>query len=385
MMPKLDLTQAFVKKTKVPESLNSIDHYDERMPGLLLKVLPSGRKTYYIRYKNPKKVNCQRKIGNAEILSLSQARALARRKLAEVAMGEDPFKDAPLNLSPTLEAFAENDYIPYVKTYKKSWEMDISRIRNHLLPYFGTMRMKDIEKRDVVQLINDQLPDYKPGSINRVIILLRYMFNLAIKWEIEGVFRNPTAGIPLLKENNQVERFLSAEEAKALLIAIKASKNPMLQHIVSMLILTGARKREVLDAKWEDFDMERTSWRIPNTKAGKARIVPLSDTATALLTKLRKKKRSPYAFANPITLKPYKSIYYSWHTARKEAGLDDVRIHDLRHSFASFLVNAGRSLYEVQTLLGHTQIKTTQRYAHLSTTSLRAASNEVSLAVPELI
>ena len=384
-MPKLDLTQAFVKKTKVPESLNSIDHYDERMPGLLLKVLPSGRKTYYIRYKNPKKVNCQRKIGNAEILSLSQARALARRKLAEVAMGEDPFKDAPLNLSPTLEAFAENDYIPYVKTYKKSWEMDISRIRNHLLPYFGTMRMKDIEKRDVVQLINDQLPDYKPGSINRVIILLRYMFNLAIKWEVEGVFRNPTAGIPLLKENNQVERFLSAEEAKALLIAIKASKNPMLQHIVSMLILTGARKREVLDAKWEDFDMERTSWRIPNTKAGKARIVPLSDTATALLTKLRKKKRSPYAFANPITLKPYKSIYYSWHTARKEAGLDDVRIHDLRHSFASFLVNAGRSLYEVQTLLGHTQIKTTQRYAHLSTTSLRAASNEVSLAVPELI
>jgi integrase len=384
-MPKLDLTQAFVKKTKVPESLNSIDHYDERMPGLLLKVLPSGRKTYYIRYKNPKKVNCQRKIGNAEILSLSQARALARRKLAEVAMGEDPFKDAPVNLSPTLEAFAENDYIPYVKTYKKSWEMDISRIRNHLLPYFGTMRMKDIEKRDVVQLINDQLPDYKPGSINRVIILLRYMFNLAIKWEIEGVFRNPTAGIPLLKENNQVERFLSAEEAKALLIAIKASKNPMLQHIVSMLILTGARKREVLDAKWEDFDMERTSWRIPNTKAGKARIVPLSDTATALLTKLRKKKRSPYAFANPITLKPYKSIYYSWHTARKEAGLDDVRIHDLRHSFASFLVNAGRSLYEVQTLLGHTQIKTTQRYAHLSTTSLRAASNEVSLAVPELI
>ena len=384
-MPKLDLTQAFVKKTKVPESLNSIDHYDERMPGLLLKVLPSGRKTYYIRYKNPKKVNCQRKIGNAEILSLSQARALARRKLAEVAMGEDPFKDAPLNLSPTLEAFAKNDYIPYVKTYKKSWEMDISRIRNHLLPYFGTMCMKDIEKRDVVQLINDQLPDYKPGSINRVIILLRYMFNLAIKWEIEGVFRNPTAGIPFLKENNQVERFLSAEEAKALLIAIKASKNPMLQHIVSMLILTGARKREVLDAKWEDFDMERTSWRIPNTKAGKARIVPLSDTATALLTKLRKKKRSPYAFANPITLKPYKSIYYSWHTARKEAGLDDVRIHDLRHSFASFLVNAGRSLYEVQTLLGHTQIKTTQRYAHLSTTSLRAASNEVSLAVPELI
>ena len=383
-MPKLDLTQAFVKKSKVHEGLSSVDYYDERMPGLLLKVLPSGRKTYYIRYKDLRKVSCQRKIGNAVILNLSEARALARRKLAEVAMGVDPFANAPVNLSPTLEAFAAKDYIPYVKTYKKSWEMDISRIRNHLLPYFGAMRMNDIEKRDVVELINDQLPIYKPGSINRVIILLRYMFNLAIKWETHGVLRNPTAGIPLLKENNQVERFLSSDEAKALLIAIKNSKNPMLQHIVSMLILTGARKREVLDAKWEDFDMERNSWRIPNTKAGKARIVPLSDTATVLLTKLRKKKRSPYTFANPTTLKPYRSIYYSWHTARKQAGLADVRIHDLRHSFASFLVNAGRSLYEVQTLLGHTQIKTTQRYAHLSTTSLRSASNEVSLAVPEL-
>ncbi|MDA0896709.1 MAG: tyrosine-type recombinase/integrase [Proteobacteria bacterium] len=383
-MPKLNLTQGFVRKSEIQKGLASVDYYDERMPGLLLKVLSSGRKTYYIRYKNLKKVSCQRKIGNAVILKLSEARALARRKLAEVAMGGDPFTDTSEILSPTLEAFAANDYIPYVKTYKKSWEMDISRIRNHLLPYFGAVQMKDIEKRDVVQLINDQLPIYKPGSINRVIILLRYIFNLAIKWEVHGVFRNPTAGIPLLKENNQVERFLSAEEAKALLIAIKASKNPKLQHIVSMLILTGARKREVLDAKWEDFDIERKSWRIPNTKAGKARIVPLSDTAIVVLMKLRKKKRSPYAFANPVSLKPYKSIYYSWHTARKLAGLSDVRIHDLRHSFASFLVNAGRSLYEVQILLGHTQIKTTQRYAHLSTTSLRSASNEVSLAVPEL-
>ena len=384
-MPKLNLTQSFVNKAKVEEGITSVDYYDERIPGLLMKVLPSGRKTYYIRYKDKRKVSAQRKLGNAVILTLSDARALARRKLAEIAMGADPFSLLQSNSSPTLEKFAASDYIPYVKTYKKSWEMDISRIRNHLLPYFGEMRMSDIEKRDVVQLINDQLPSYKPGSINRVIILLRYMFNLAIKWEVEGVSRNPTAGIPLLKEDNHVERFLSSEEAKALLIAIKNSKNPMLQHIISMLILTGARKREVLDAKWEDFDMERNIWRIPTTKAGKARIVPLSDTASVLLIKLRQRKRCAHAFANPATLKPYSSVYYSWHTARKEAGLSDVRVHDLRHSFASFLVNAGRSLYEVQTLLGHTQIKTTQRYAHLSTASLRSASNEISLAVPELI
>ena len=384
-MPKLNLTQSLVNKAKVEEGITSVDYYDERIPGLLMKVLPSGRKTYYIRYKDKRKVSSQRKLGNAVILTLSDARALARRKLAEIAMGADPFSLIQSNPSPTLKKFAASGYIPYVKTYKKSWEMDISRIRNHLLPYFGAMRMSDIEKRDVVQLINDKLPSYKPGSINRVIILLRYMFNLAIKWEVEGVSRNPTTGIPLLKEDNHVERFLSSEEAKALLIAIKNSKNPMLQHIISMLMLTGARKREVLDAKWEDFDMERNIWRIPTTKAGKARIVPLSDAASVLLIKLRQRKRCAHAFANPATLKPYSSVYYYWHTARKEAGLSDVRVHDLRRSFASFLVNAGRSLYEVQPLLGHTQIKTTQCYARLSTTSLRSASNEISLAVPELI
>lgn len=244
--------------------------------------------------------------------------------------------------------------------------------------------MNDIEKRDVVALINELAENFKPGTINRVVILLRYLFNLAIKWEVEGVTSNPTSGIPLLKENNQNERFLSALDAKALLRAIKYSRNKMLKHIVPMLILTGARKREVLDAKWEDFDIARQIWRIPTTKSGKARVVPLSDMATRLVKQLQETKRCDYVFANPNTRKPYKSFYYSWHSARKDAGLDDLRVHDLRHSFASFLVNAGRSLYEVQTLLGHSQIKTTQRYAHLSADSLRKASNEVSVAVPEL-
>ncbi|MDP4783072.1 MAG: site-specific integrase [Gammaproteobacteria bacterium] len=287
-------------------------------------------------------------------------------------------------LSPTLEAFAANDYIPYVKTYKKSWEMDESRLRNHILPHFGKRRMNDIERRDVVALINRLAENFKPGTINRVVILLRYLFNLAIKWEVDGVTSNPTSGIPLLKENNQNERFLSALEAKALLRAINYSRNKMLKHIVPMLILTGARKREVLDAKWEDFDLARQIWRIPTTKSGKARVVPLSDTAAKLVERLQEKKSGDYVFANPNTRKPYNSFYYSWHSARKDAGLDDLRVHDLRHSFASFLVNAGRSLYEVQTLLGHSQIKTTQRYAHLSSDSLRKASNEVSVAVPEL-
>ena len=383
-MAKLILTQSFVNDFSLASGLKSEDFYDERVAGLLLKVLPSGRKTFYIRFKKRNESAVQKKIGNAAILKLADARTLARRYLSAVAKDEDPFAEIASASAPKIVTFALDDYIPYVKTYKKSWDMDVSRITNHILPSFGDLKMSELQKKDVIELINTLLKTHKPGSVNRIVILLRYMYNLAIKWEVTGVEKNPTAGIPLLKENNQVERFLSSLEAKALLRSIKHSRNPMLQHIIPMLILTGARKREVLDAKWEDVDWDRSLWYVLTTKAGKARVVPLSESALALLENLHERKRSPYIFANPNTLKPYKSFYYSWHTARLNAGLGDVRVHDLRHSFASFLVNAGRSLYEVQTLLGHTQIKTTQRYAHLSSESLRSASNEIANAVPEL-
>lgn len=143
------------------------------------------------------------------------------------------------------------------------------------------------------------------------------------------------------------------------------------------MILTGARKREVLDAQWGDFDLERRQWRIPTTKSGRPRHVPLSDGVLQLLAAVPHDASHPWVFANPETKKPYVSIFASWNTARTRAGLADVRIHDLRHSFASFLVNAGRSLYEVQKILGHTQVKTTQRYAHLAQETLVDACNSV--------
>lgn len=188
-------------------------------------------------------------------------------------------------------------------------------------------------------------------------------------------------GVPLMEENNKKERYLSAEEAQRLYEAVCASPNPMLKYIVPMLILSGARKREVLDAKWEDFDFTRRIWRIPMTKTGKARHVPLSDGALTILSTMPRDMNCPWVFANPDTGKPYVSIFCAWDTARKHAGLSDVRIHDLRHSFASLLINSGRTLYEVQHLLGHSQVKTTQRYAHLSQDTLLAAANAATRAL----
>ena len=214
---------------------------------------------------------------------------------------------------------------------------------------------------------------YAPATANRVVILTRYMFNLARKWKIPGAEHNPASGVELFEENNKRERFLNAEEVQRLVAAVKASDNSQLQYIVPLLLLLGCRKRELLDAQWDHFDLERRVWRIPLSKTGKARHVPLSADVVTLLGQVPRWEGCPYVVPNPKTRKPYVSIFYSWDSARKEAGLPEVRMHDLRHSTASFLVNSGRSLYEVQKILGHTQLKTTQRYAHLSQATLLEA------------
>lgn len=141
------------------------------------------------------------------------------------------------------------------------------------------------------------------------------------------------------------------------------------------MLLTGTRKRELLDAKWDQFDLPRRAWRVPTTKAGKPRSVPLSEDAIKIIDDLPRWKDCPYLIPNPATKKPYTSVFHAWDKARKQAGLGDVRMHDLRHSAASNMANSGQSLYTVGKVLGHSQPRTTQRYAHLSNETLVAAAN----------
>lgn len=384
-MSKITLTQAFVDSLACPIGKNRADYFDTKTTGLLVQVLISGRKTYYLRYQNDRKKTVQTKLVNAHLIKLSDARKLADNMRTKIAMGEDPFAHKKiLKDVPTVAAFIADSYLPYIKTYKRSWITDVSLINNQILPNFGKLYLDEVSKKSIIQFISVHSQTHMPGSVNRVIILMRYIFNLALRWETAGLSKNPTAGIPLLEENNKKERYLTGAEASALIGALKESDNAMLQYIVPMLIMTGARKREVLDAKWEDLNIEQRIWCIPLAKSGKARHVPISDGVLSLLDSVPHVEGCAYVFANPKTKLPFVAVYCSWHTARKSVNLADVRMHDLRHSFASFLVNSGRSLYEVQRILGHTQIKTTQRYAHLSQDSLLAAANEISKAVPIL-
>jgi integrase len=380
-MAQISLTQAFVNTAACPRDQTKQEITDKACKGLILEVRQSGGKTYYLRYTNHRGKQRQYRIGNATVLTLSQARYKSKLALNQAALGQDPCEEKEQTKQvPTFAQFIADQYMPYVKSYKRSWDTDVSLLKNHLLPRFGKRYMDEITRQDIVKMHADRKASgAAPGSANRLLIMMRYIFNLTLKWEVPGIKVNPCKGIPLMEENNKMERYLSVEEAERLYEAVCKSENTMLKYIVPMLILTGARKREVLDAKWEDFDLGRRAWRIPISKSGKARHVPLSDGALNVLASMPRKVE--WAFANPDTGKPYVSVFCAWNTARESAGLSDVRMHDLRHSFASLLINSGRTLYEVQHILGHTQVKTTQRYAHLSQDTLLAAANSATVAL----
>lgn len=374
-MAKLLLTPQLVKSTSCPPEKRKTDFFDTDCKGLMLEVGITGRKTYYLRYQNERGRTKQLRLADAADVTLAQAKTLASKYRNQIAMGEDPANArSALKQVPTVGAFIYQQYIPYTKNYKRSWSTDAGLLRNHIEPVWGRKYMDEITKQDVITLMSNHRKTHAPGSCNRLLIIVRYMFNLALRWEVPNVKGNPTAGFKLMEENNLHERYLTKEEAAALYAQLEKSDNQMLRFIIPALILTGARKREVLDAKWEDFDVDRRIWRIPVSKTGR-RHVPLSDGMLKLLHQVPRLSNCPYVFANPKTRKPFISIFYSWDTARTRAGLAEVRIHDLRHSFASFLVNAGRSLYEVQKILGHTDVKTTQRYSHLAQTTLIDAVN----------
>jgi integrase len=380
-MPKLRFTPQFVKTAICEQGKRKTLYFDIDCKWLILEVRSSQTATYYLRYQGVRGTTRLLKIGDSRDLSLAQARQMADKYRSMIAMGEDPASErSELKQVPTVYDFIHKSYLPFVEGYKRSWKCDLGLLRKHIEPVWGKKYLDQITKADIISLFAKHRTTHAPGSCNRLLILLRYMFSLAKKWEIPAIKSNPTEGIPLMKENNKRERYLSSEEAQVLYEELKRSDNKMLQYIVPMLILTGARKREVLDARWEDFDFERKSWRIHTTKLGRPRHVPLSDGVISLLESIPRFD-CEWVLPNPKTLKPYVQVFYSWDTARKAVGLDEVRMHDLRHSFASFLVNSGRTLYEVQRLLGHTQIKTTQRYAHLSPDTLLDASNAASRAV----
>ncbi len=363
------LTENMVAELSCPQGRRHFEVFDTLMRGLYVDVLDNGRMSYRVRYRMAGRSRVQT-LGDARVLTLKEAREAARLVLRQVLAGLDPRQQVIGGgfAGPSVQDFFMQKYLPFVKGYKRSWYMDASILRTHILPVLGGLAMGAVTPPDIAAVISSMRSrGYAPSTCNRILILLRYGYTLALRWQVEGVTGNPARELKNFQEDNRIERYLTGDQAEALLRAVRGSQNPLLAPVVSFLVMTGARKREALDARWEDIDWEQRQWRIPRSKSGKVRYVPLSAGALQVLGMLHDQRgKSDHVFVNPATGRPFVSLFCSWNRARCEAGLPDLRMHDLRHSFASFLVNAGRSLYEVQELLGHADIRTTSRYAHLS-------------------
>ena len=383
-MPAQALTTEFLTTLpgREPES-NAVCYFDTEIKGFLLEHRASGGATYYFRYRDAAGKVKMENLGKADEVSLQDARVKAHKMKLMVKDGGDPkkegyrFKDVP-----TFGKFVDERYLPYAKTRKRSWKTDEIILRTHLVPRFGELRMNRITRADVVAMHQQAREDgYAAGTCNRLLVLMKFIYNCAIRWDILPPKSNPCDGVEAFEDNGARERYLTPKEVRRLFDELDANPNVQVGQIVRLLLYTGARKREVLDAKWENIDFERRLLTVPISKSGKPRHIPLSDAAMELLQSLPRDPELPWVFSNPKTKKPPVSIFCAWDTIRKRVGIPEVRLHDLRHSYASFLVNAGRSLYEVQKLLGHHDPKVTMRYAHLAPGALIDAANVVGKVV----
>jgi len=373
-MPKRKLDAAFCAAATCPPGKKRTDYWDTIITGFVIEVRATGGKTYYLRYFDEAGRQRQNKIACFEDVTFDQARKVAQRRRSEVVLGDDPAtKKEKRRAIPTYAALA-GQHLAHAKTYQRKPENVERVIRIHLLPRWGKLRLDEIKQQDIAKWFAE-LRDggLAPATVEKVRVTFNRSFELGGRWEVPGAEQNPVKSVPRPKFNNARERYISVAEAERLHKAVQASANPLLAVIVGLLLLTGARKMELLKAKWDHVDFERQTWHIPDSKTGKPRYVPLSRAAIDLIALLPRWPGCPWLLANPKTRKPYTDIKRAWNTARDAAGLPGLRLHDLRHSAASFMINAGIDLYAVGRILGHADHQSTMRYSHLANDTLRAA------------
>lgn len=336
----------------------------------------SQRKFFYLHYTihgSRKKA----KVGEFPAIGIQEARQQALEWRAAIDRGIDPLEQRDrVRQMPTFEQFAMGEYLPYAKEHKVSWDMDESKLRLHLLPKLGSRRLCDISTRDV-QMYHAQIKaSHSAATANRHLALLSKMFRMALSWQ--RIDRNPCPGITKFREPQQRTDCLSHEDMQKMLKAMESEKNLQAKTALKLLLLSGTRREEALQSRWEDIDLDAALWYLPKTKNGKTRHVLLNPEAVELLRNHPRVNGSPWVFPGRDPSKPLNNPRKAFTRILTSANLPHMKIHGLRHAFASLAVSAGASLYQVQHLLGHASPTTTQRYAHLANDVLRQASASVS-------
>lgn len=396
---RVRITDQFVKQAE-PQNRAAPIFMDADLIGFGVQVRPSGRKTFTLDYSFERR---RRRIfiGDYPEWPVTAAREEAKRLKREIDRGVDPLAIREERFDALTVAELVQRYLSdHVVRLSKDSATDISRMmQTHVIPAWGRRKAADITTADVDQLLAQialgrarphksktkqkrarTLKGARPTPVraNRVGAAIRKMFNLAIRWKVRN--DNPAAAFIRNPEHPR-ERFLDRKEIELLSEVLSRHANQRFAHILRLLLLTGARRGEVLNARWEQLDLEAAVWTKPaaTTKQRRLHRAPLSGAAVQLLKAIRAGVPAdcPWVFPGDAAGKPVHEIKRFWDDVRIKAGLPGVRIHDLRHTFASLLVSGGMSLPMIGKLLGHTQVQTTQRYAHLFDDPLRAGLDQV--------
>lgn len=359
-----------------PTDRKAVEYSCLDMPGLRLSHSRSGRKTFWLRFVLGGK-KCAIRIGCFPGLSIPEARKIASAHRVRIDQGEDPRQHHTDDEADwTFGRFALEIYLPYSRQHKRSYADDASKLTLHLLPRFGHLRLTELNRRAIETYLSELHQTHSPATVNRHLTLLSAILRRAVTWEY--LPRNACTGITRYREDNQRQRSLSPEQVGRLLVAMEQDTNTVAMAAIRLLILTGTRRSECLSACWSHINLDERVWFLPHTKAQRSRYVQLNDAAVALLESLPSRQTSEWVFPGRDPSKPLADPRKPFARVLAAADLKPMRLHDLRHTFASLAVSAGQSLYSVQALLGHASPTMTQRYAHLSNTMLREASQAVA-------
>ena len=371
-MPKL--TKRLVESI-TPHCEKVLVTWDNELKGFGVITRPGGRQTYCLQYRNKKRTLRRLKLGVHGQITTEDARSVAKKYFGDLSRGVDPLEEKKAQLGLRSVRDLASDYVDrYGKNKRpRSLQEDQKLLNNLILPALGKQEVMHLSRREI-ERFHSSLSN-TPYQANRALALLSKMMSLAVSWE--WCSKNPVRGLPRFPEEKR-QRWLDKDETLRLWSALDQYKDRPSAYFFKLLLLTGARKNELLRATWSHFDLKKCVWLKPAslTKQKKPEYLPLSGTAVHVLHDLKSLSlKGEFLFPGQTVNQPLVNVQTLWKAVIKKANLPHVRIHDLRHTHASHLVSSVLSLSIVGKLLGHTQVSTTQRYAHLADAPLRDATN----------
>jgi integrase len=386
----IELTDAAIKTLPLPASGAKI-HYDAKTAGFGLRVTAAGAKAFVLNYRTRGGRERRYTIGQFPDLTTSKARKKASDLKQRVRDGHDPLaeierdRDTP-TVADLCVRFVEQEFAKLRPSTQRNYR---AAIDDEILPALKHRKVAEVTFSDIGDL-HHKISRRAPYRANRVLQLCVRLFSLATKWG--WCDRNPCSGVERNREEKR-HRYLSAQEIERLTAALSAHHDQQAADIFRMLLLTGARKGEVLAMRWNDIALAAGTWTKPAsaTKQKSLHHVPLSAPARVLLARrlAAAKPGAEFVFPSPRADRPVRlghqvDLERDWLALCKAAHITGARVHDLRHTYASQLVNMGVSLEAIGKLLGHTQIATTQRYSHLRTDVLAAATERVGALIQNI-